>query len=105
MSDKGVPTTSALTLEQLGNLLLDPATRPAAKAEMRVREHRAILAQAECAEREAKAAERSSIAAMVYTGLTFCLLVSTILGLGCQRSCAGGTVSTPPSSNRPAATH
>src|ERR1700730_5024635 len=112
--DKGVPSTSVLTLEQLGNMLLDPSTRPAAEAEMRIVEHRAILSQAESAERAAVAAERQAMAAergtkatVTYVRLTFGLLVFTALTgvaalAGLQHSCAGGPVSPPPTASRPA---
>lgn len=79
MDDKGVPTTYGLPFDQVANMWMDPETKPAAEAEMRVLEYRAILGQAEAAERQAKAAERSAEATVRYVRYTFWLLVSTTI--------------------------
>jgi len=69
--------TAKMTSEELANLLAltevpSDSRRLAAQAELRLREHTAILAQAASAERSARAAER-------YTRLTFGLLTCTAI--------------------------
>jgi hypothetical protein len=99
MSDNDVYGFSDLSAKGLANMLQsDSPRRLAAEAEMRVREHRAILAQAEFAERAAQAAERQATAAeraakatVAYVRLTFGLLALTALATlaAWQHSCAG----------------
>ncbi|HVT58664.1 MAG TPA: hypothetical protein VHR45_09700 [Thermoanaerobaculia bacterium] len=81
--------TAQMEGEQLAHFLaLEPedSRRRAAEAELRLREHRAILAQADsaergacAAERQAAAAERTAKATRVYVALTFCILICTVI--------------------------
>jgi hypothetical protein len=51
----------------------------AANAELRLREHRAILRQAEAAEQAARAAERGAEATVKYATYTFWILVAMVV--------------------------
>jgi hypothetical protein len=83
--------TAEMSAEALGNMLaLNPedARHQAAVAEFRLREHRAILAQADSAERGARATERQAAAAertakatMIYAGLTLCILICSVIAI------------------------
>jgi hypothetical protein len=111
--------TAAMRHDELADMLAEPlpdTRRLAAEAELRLRDHRAILVQAACAKRTASAAERQAAAAergtratVTYVRLTFGLLVFTALAAlaalaGLQNSCIRGFVSAPPTVNPPAAT-
>jgi hypothetical protein len=118
MSDNDAYGFSSLSAKGLANMLqTEGPRRLAAEAELRVREHRAIVAQADFAERAAQAAERQATAAerttratVVYVRLTFGLLVFTALAAlatlaAWQQSCVGGTARPDSSTGRPVATH
>jgi len=51
----------------------------AATAEFKLREHRALLAQKEAAERQAEAAQRTAAATVRYTWYTFGVLVAAVV--------------------------
>jgi hypothetical protein len=69
--------------EELANMLAmggpQDTRRAAAEAELRLREHRAILRQAEAAEKSALAAERAASATVRYVEYTFWILVAALV--------------------------
>jgi len=74
--------TSGQSIEKLADLLAvgpQDSRRFAAEAELRLREHQAVIRQAEAAERAAEATREGALAAARYTKYTFWILLASIV--------------------------